>query len=378
MLNLQAVLISNGVGATLMVVLLISNKLNARHVFFDEKIFCAMASLTLALCLLETGTFFLDGRTFPLALPLNRVTNALLFVSDMSFAFIWTIYVDFKLFESLDHVKRYIRRAVWPALAMVAMGFANIFTDVFFTVSPENVYARAPLSVLPYIVSYGYLIYSAVLVFTTRRKLRRYLFLPVMIFLTPIFIGSILQFLFYGISLIWVSVAVGVVSLYINIQNEASSVDAVTGLYNRQYLRRYLGYTGQRLEPGSRLAGLMLDVDDFKLINDTHGHTVGDAALRDVGQLLHSAVPPEAFAARFAGDEFIILLAVSEEKEVLNLMDSIRFATESFNHAQQRPYRLSFSMGFSFFQPDSDTAESFLRRMDEAMYEDKRAKSLDR
>ena len=89
-------------------------------------------------------------------------------------------------------------------------------------------------------------------------------------------------------------------------------------------------------------------------------------------------MPPEAFAARFAGDEFIILLAVSEEKEVLNLMDSIRFATESFNHAQQRPYRLSFSMGFSFFQPDSDTAESFLRRMDEAMYEDKRAKSLDR
>ena len=79
--------------------------------------------------------------------------------------------------------------------------------------------------------------------------------------------------------------AVGVVSLYINIQNEASSVDLVTGLYNRQYLRRYLGYAGQRLEPERRLVGLMLDVDDFKEINDTHGHVVGDAALRDVGQL---------------------------------------------------------------------------------------------
>lgn len=375
MLNLQAVLISNGVGATLMVVLLISNRLNARHVFFDEKIFCAMASLTLALCLLETGTFFLDGRTFPLALPLNRVTNALLFVSDMSFAFLWTIYVDFKLFESLDHVKRYVRRAVWPALAVVALGFASIFADVFFTISPENVYARAPLSVLPYIVSYGYLIHSAVLVLTTRRKLRRYLFLPVMIFLTPVFIGSILQFLFYGLSLIWVSVAVGVVSLYINIQNEASSVDLVTGLYNRQYLRRYLGYAGQRVEPGYRLVGLMLDVDDFKLINDAHGHVVGDAALRDVGQLLHSAVPADAFAARFAGDEFIVLRAVSGEEEVRSMMDSIRFATEAFNRTQQRPYRLSFSMGFSYFLP-GETTESFLRRMDEDMYRDKRSKGL--
>ena len=71
MLNLQAVLISNGVGATLMVVLLISNRLNARHVFFDEKIFCAMASLTLRCACWRPAPFFLDGRTFPLALPLK-------------------------------------------------------------------------------------------------------------------------------------------------------------------------------------------------------------------------------------------------------------------------------------------------------------------
>ena len=266
---------------------------------------------------------------------------------------------------------------MWPAAAVVLLGVASMFTDVFFTISPENVYARTSLVLLPYIVSYGYLIHSAVLVLTTRRKLRRYLFLPVMIFLTPVFIGSILQFLFYGISLIWVSVAVGVVSLYINIQNEASSVDLVTGLYNRQYLRRYLGYAGQRLEPERRLVGLMLDVDDFKEINDTHGHVVGDAALRDVGQLLHSAVPADAFAARFAGDEFIVLRAVTKEEEVLNMMDSIRFATEAFNREQQRPYWLSFSMGFSYYRP-GDTAETFLRRMDEAMYQDKRSKIPER
>ena len=376
MLNLQAVLISNGVGITLMIVLLISNRLNARHVFFDEKIFCAMAYLTLALCLLETGTFLLDGRTFFLARTLNRVTNTLLFVADVFFAFIWTVYVDYKLFEDLNHVRKSILLTVWPGALSVLLGLANLFTDIFFTISPDNVYQRTSLVVIAYIVTYGYLIYSAVLVYLTRRKLRRYLFLPVIIFLTPIFIGSLLQFLFYGLSLIWVSVAVGVVSLYINIQNEASSVDIVTGLYNRQYLRRYLSYTGHRLEPGALLAGLMLDVDDFKLINDTHGHTVGDAALRDVGQLLHSAVPADAFAARFAGDEFIILLAVRGEKEVLSMMDSIRSATQAFNQARQRPYQLSFSMGFSFFRPESDTAETFLRRMDEAMYQEKRGKAL--
>lgn len=377
MLDLQAVLISNGVGVTLMIVLLISNRLNARHVFFDEKIFCAMASLTLALCLLETGTFFLDGRTFFLAKPLNRITNTLLFVADVFFAFIWTVYVDFKLFENLDHVRKSIRLTVWPGAIIVLLGLANLFTDVFFTISPDNVYQRTPLVVIAYIVTYGYLIYSAVLVFTTRRKLRRYLFLPVIIFLVPIFIGSILQFLFYGLSLIWVSVAVGVVSLYINIQNEASSVDLVTGLYNRQYLRRYLSSITSRLGQGVRLAGLLLDIDDFKEINDTHGHVVGDAALRDVGQLLHSTVPADAFAARFAGDEFIVLRAVTKEEEVLNMMDSIRFATEAFNREQQRPYQLSFSMGFSYFQA-GDTAETFLRRMDEAMYQDKRSKIPER
>ena len=68
---------------------------------------------------------------------------------------------------------------------------------------------------------------------------------------------------------------------------------------------------------------------------------------------------------------------LTKEEEVLNMMDSIRFATEAFNREQQRPYRLSFSMGFSYYRP-GDTAETFLRRMDEAMYQDKRSKIPER
>ena len=191
--------------------------------------------------------------------------------------------------------------------------------------------------------------------------------------MVPIFIGSLFQYFFYGVSLTWVSVAVGVVALYINLQNEAAAIDALTGLYSRQYLKKYLAQRSERQRNGV-LGGIMLDIDLFKQINDTLGHTVGDRALQDVGRLLRETSGSAAFAARYAGDEFVILLEVSGEIEMLAFMDRIRERTMSFNSEAQRPYSISFSMGYAIYGSGKDTADSFLSRMDKAMYAEKRRK----
>ena len=186
-----------------------------------------------------------------------------------------------------------------------------------------------------------------------------------------------LQMVFYGMSFIWVSVSVGLVSLYINIQNEASWVDSLTGLYNRQYLSRFLLSNPERQPSGQLLGGILLDVDAFKEINDTYGHMCGDAALRDVGGLLRGLPLPGGFAARYAGDEFILVQPVDSEEEILAVADHLRQRTKEFNRTHRRPYRLSFSMGCSLWHP-GEPLDAFLRHMDERMYEEKRAKSLPR
>lgn len=370
MINLGAIFIGNTIGAVLMIILLISSRTHARTVFVDEKIFLTMVWLTLSLCTAEFLSFLVDGATFPGAMMLNRILNSLLFAANISFAFIWTVYVDFKVYGDQERLRR---RYVWiglPAAAIVLMSLLNLFSDVFFTISAENVYSRTSLVPLTYLCSYGYLLYGMTLVYGRKNQGRKYLFLPVMVFMIPILIGSLCQFFFYGLSLVWVSVAVAVVSLYINIQNEDAYVDALTGLYNRLYLNRHL----REIRPGKGqcLAGIMLDIDHFKSINDTYGHAMGDQALQDVGRLLYRmADTHQAIAVRFAGDEFILLRSVSDRSEVEEMGHALRKAAEEFNNRKQRPYTLAFSMGIALFQEGAESLDDFISSMDTAMYQDK-------
>lgn len=370
MINLGAIFIGNTIGAVLMIILLISSRTHARTVFVDEKIFLTMVWLTLSLCTAEFLSFLVDGATFPGAMMLNRILNSLLFAANISFAFIWTVYVDFKVYGDQERLRR---RYVWiglPAAAIVLMSLLNLFSDVFFTISAENVYSRTSLVPLTYLCSYGYLLYGMTLVYGRKNQGRKYLFLPVMVFMIPIMIGSLCQFFFYGLSLVWVSVAVAVVSLYINIQNEDAYVDALTGLYNRLYLNRHL----REIRPGKGqcLAGIMLDIDHFKSINDTYGHAMGDQALQDVGRLLYRVADShQAIAVRFAGDEFILLRSVSDRSEVEEMGHALRKAAEEFNNRKQRPYTLAFSMGIALFQEGAESLDEFISSMDTAMYQDK-------
>ena len=75
---------------------------------------------------------------------------------------------------------------------------------------------------------------------------------------------------------------------------------------------------------------------------------------------------------RFAGDEFIILLSVRDEGEIRLVTERIAARTREFNENCRRPYRLSFSMGYKIFLDEEESGETFIRKIDEAMYADKR------
>ena len=280
--------------------------------------------------------------------------------------------MDYKLFGDPARIRRRIVWLTLPAAAVFLMALANLFVPVFFTISDGNVYARTPLAILPYGVSFGYLAYVEVLILVNRRSARQYMLFPSVAFLLPILTGSILQMLFYGVSLTWCSLSISVVSIYITVQSEFSSVDGLSGLYTRQYLDDFL-----RQKAGGRggYAGVMIDVDRFKDINDTYGHQAGDSAIRDTGRLLRACVGRGGFAARYGGDEFIILLPGGGEEDLRALRERIDAALADYDARGTQPYRLSFSYGHSFYRPERDTPDEFLRRMDDAMYEDKRSRS---
>ena len=167
------------------------------------------------------------------------------------------------------------------------------------------------------------------------------------------------------------SVALGLTFLYVNLQNEESFLDALTKLYNRNYLLHYMEHMSERFQKGKRLTGIMLDINGFKSINDTYGHMKGDGVLRDMGEVLLRSVGNRAAVARYGGDEFIILIEDPAENDVQKIRENIAAELEAYNGLHKLPLVISLSAGIAEF--DKIGIYEFFREMDRKMYEEKKA-----
>jgi diguanylate cyclase (GGDEF)-like protein/PAS domain S-box-containing protein len=146
--------------------------------------------------------------------------------------------------------------------------------------------------------------------------------------------------------------------------------DSLTGLPNRRLLDdrlRQAVYLAQRRD--SRVAAMLIDLDDFKRVNDSFGHRAGDAALREVAQRLAGCVRRADTLARHGGDEFVVVFPD------LQLETDCQVVAEKILRALQEPLRidgqemqLGASIGISIFPGDAGDGESLLRNADAAMY----------
>lgn len=149
--------------------------------------------------------------------------------------------------------------------------------------------------------------------------------------------------------------------------------DPLTALYNR----RALEVRGQRLlenvsqaRPG---ALLLMDIDNFKLVNDLYGHSAGDRLLVALSEIIRGALPNGSLAARLGGDEFVVLLSDTSSEHLLAVGSTLREAFHATASATfSTPQPVTLSIGASLFsQPPSSLAE-LIERSDAALYESKR------
>jgi diguanylate cyclase (GGDEF)-like protein len=152
--------------------------------------------------------------------------------------------------------------------------------------------------------------------------------------------------------------------------------DPLTGLFNRRYLevsveRELLRATRRSLS----LAVLMIDIDNFKAFNDTHGHEAGDAVLAQFAEVLKRATRIEDIACRHGGEEFVVLLQEADEHLARKSAERIRAKVAEMNvmHRQVQLPRITVSIGLAEFPRDGRTQQDLLRRADTALYLAKKA-----
>jgi two-component system cell cycle response regulator len=152
--------------------------------------------------------------------------------------------------------------------------------------------------------------------------------------------------------------------------------DPLTGLYNRRYFRRRLADEVDRaLRHSGPLSVSVVDIDNFKAYNDAHGHPAGDAALRRIAGVLNANLRREDLAARWGGEEFIVLFPAHGEQASL-AMERIRTAVEEMAVTIKRndqEIALTISAGISTFSGQARDQATLIARADEALYRAKQA-----
>jgi len=153
----------------------------------------------------------------------------------------------------------------------------------------------------------------------------------------------------------------------------ADDFDGLTGLHNAWYFQRALGEEVARAQHDRRpLALILFDIDDFESVNDRFGHAMGDMLLRRMAERVREVLGSAGIAARYGGDEFVILLPCStrvDAERVQQRLDAVVGADP-----MELDTRVRFSASIAQLEV-GESAESFFRRADDALYQTKRRRA---
>jgi two-component system, cell cycle response regulator len=156
---------------------------------------------------------------------------------------------------------------------------------------------------------------------------------------------------------------------------EMAITDPLTGLYNRRYMESHLGSLLEQATARSKpLTVLVLDIDYFKAINDTHGHDAGDDVLREFALRIKKSIRGIDLACRYGGEEFVVVMPETDLAVATMVAERLRrrIATEPFPIQQDtHSVEVTISVGISALGPEDD-AGSILKRADKALYRAKR------
>ncbi|MBO4425602.1 MAG: GGDEF domain-containing protein [Clostridiales bacterium] len=368
MINLQAVYVTDLVGVAILMTILASRGWNLPARKEESRIIATLLVVSIFNCIADIYAFACDGMAGPLYYWILMVSNTFLYLYNL----IVGIGIIYLIIRHIDRQAKGWHIIIFWSLIIIEVSLLiiNFFTPVVFGIDENNAYYRGTYYLLFVLVGFALILYGYGFYIINKLKNPSLRYFPVIGFLLPILIGNTVQMQIYGISLLPISFTVAFAAITISLQNECIYIDKLTGVYNRYELDKILKKRVQR--KNVKIAALMLDLNDFKAINDNYSHEEGDEALVAFATILADTIRSEGVVVRFAGDEFIILMPKFTEINIDDYSARIQSELDKYNEASGKPYKLSAAIGGKVFDPHKDNMDNVLKDIDKLMYTAKR------
>lgn len=317
--------------------------------------------------------------------PLSLITNATFLTWVGVTGFSWLHYTETAI--GRPEPPRALRiLKVLPAAAIAILCYASIWTGWVFTVDPTTIlYHRGPFHFVQMILSAGYLVAAVAITLQdlarcTSPQQRTALRSLLSLFIFPA-VGAALDALVYGIPFTWTLCSVGIVKVFVDFQDYSISTDGLTGLNNRRHFEGRAQTMVEDATAENRVFLLLMDIDDFKDINDTYGHRTGDATLVLVARVLKRIVgDSRLLIARYGGDEFAVVGVMPDLEEAEKLKGQIEDALAGERVATpELSFPITLSIGISEAGLDgTGSVDSLVIDADKELYAEKQRRRVGR
>lgn len=363
-INVPAIVIANCLAVALLICLFLGNKNIFHEQSLRNKYLILLVIVTIISSVLDCISAVIDGYSKYGVL----ISNTFLFYSAPITSVCWIIlvadYMKIRI-SKLHKILIFVFFSITVSLITI-----NIFYPILFRVNEYEIYERIDGLFTIYSVSFFLLMFDVIFLYLLKKYQSGGIkMFPIWSYVIPISIGIVIQLSFYGVSTISPFMAVAITSMTISFQNGLLFRDQLTNLYNRYYLS--LLEKSIKMRPPRIYSVILLDINEFKHINDTQGHNAGDAAIIDFSEILIKSVDKYGEVIRYAGDEFVIVLNSSNADDVENIISSIKNSLKEFKSADPYYYVLSASFGWARYNALESSLNDTITEADKKMYIEK-------
>lgn len=350
------------------IIILIYLKVNATKETNSAKIFKQIVIAITVVTAIETVSWLTGEIGNSAQIPIHYWSNVL-FLSLIGLPAAFGLrYLDYKILGNFEKSRKRLWFYFIPTYINAGLAIYNFFDEGFlFRINDMNQYLRGLGVGLGAGALYVFFIIAVIYFYKYKQRITGRIIQSILIFFFTPILGSAMQIIAYGTTFGMPSYTLAALIVFLIIEKDEMGRDELTGLYTRSKLEALLRF---KIKSREAFTVIMVDLDNFKVVNDTFGHLEGDSVLKKVAEILRLNTNIEDMVCRYGGDEFLMIIECSEDigKRLISRINSSLAKYNLFNHN----YKIHLSYGHVYVKDNSNMdVDELLHLADQKMYEDK-------